>query len=70
MSGITLTRRSPEDRAKYFLSLLIEAAEPFSEEGADLTEARCHWGLCSPVSCVRCSKVIRLRLAIAAAKGE
>jgi len=43
---------------------LVGAARPFAELGTDLTDQLCHYGLCEPRACGRCSKVIALREAL------
>lgn len=49
---------------------LVEAAESFAEKGVDLSRAFCHNGLCTPEQCARCKRVIKLRAAVEALKGE
>lgn len=43
---------------------LLQAAEEFTERGADLRDAICHRGLMSEMECSRCSRHRRLREAI------
>ena len=49
---------------------LYEALAPFAEDGADLTNAQCHLGICRDWECGRCSKVIAARNALRRARGE
>ena len=49
---------------------LVDALEPFAEEGADLTNAPCHRGLTTAENCGRCGKALRARAALKLARGE
>lgn len=60
----------PQCRALITSAPVLRAAlEPLAEVGTDLTNAACHVGLCSAEECVRCSKVLAARAALALAEG-
>lgn len=42
-----------------------EALRTFAEPGRDLTEHQCHLGICSVEECMRCSRVLEARAALA-----
>lgn len=43
---------------------LREALLPFAEIGADMTNYHCHFGLCSPEKCGRCSRALKAQAAL------